>query len=249
MSEFTLTHDLHVHSTFSDDATSSLDENVRAAERVGLITLGLADHVRASTTWITERADQVAELQRLTSVRLLCGVEVKILNHAGDLDLPTDLAGVDYVLIADHRYPGEDGPLSPSQVRSQLAEGALSPVKVIACLVEATSNAMANTTAPPHHAVVAHPFSLLSKLGLDESMITDAHLRQLSAAARATGTRFEVNEKWGCPTHRIVTELLNHGVGLVAGSDAHRCADVGRYDQVRKLLNASLTVGDGADGA
>jgi len=36
---------------------------------------------------------------------------------------------------------------------------------------------------------------------------------------------------------------------LVAGSDAHRCADVGRYDQVRKLLNASLTVGDGADGA
>src|SRR5665213_3395090 len=71
VSEFTLTHDLHVHSTFSDDATSSLDENVRAAERVGLITLGLADHVRASTTWITERADQVAELQRLTSVRLL----------------------------------------------------------------------------------------------------------------------------------------------------------------------------------
>ena len=43
--------DLHVHSTFSDGA-STVEENVASAAGHGLHTIGLVDHVRRSTDWV-----------------------------------------------------------------------------------------------------------------------------------------------------------------------------------------------------
>ena len=41
--------DHHVHSTFSDDAVSTIEENVMAAVAAGLAELRLVEHVRADT--------------------------------------------------------------------------------------------------------------------------------------------------------------------------------------------------------
>jgi putative hydrolase len=49
-----------VHSTFSDDAVSTLAENIAAAEAAKLDTVRLIDHVRASTTWVPEFLAAVA---------------------------------------------------------------------------------------------------------------------------------------------------------------------------------------------
>ena len=54
--------DFHVHSTFSDDAVSTLAENVRAARERGLRTLCLVDHVRRDTAWVPEFTAAVARL-------------------------------------------------------------------------------------------------------------------------------------------------------------------------------------------
>jgi len=45
--------DFHVHSTFSDGA-STLAENVRVARERRLRTLCLVDHVRADTAWLPD---------------------------------------------------------------------------------------------------------------------------------------------------------------------------------------------------
>jgi histidinol phosphatase-like PHP family hydrolase len=47
--------DFHVHSTFSDGA-STLAENVRVARERRLRTLCLVDHVRAGTSWLPDFA-------------------------------------------------------------------------------------------------------------------------------------------------------------------------------------------------
>ena len=54
--------DHHVHSRFSDDAESTLAENVRSARVVGLSELRLVDHVRTTTAWVPEFLATVAAL-------------------------------------------------------------------------------------------------------------------------------------------------------------------------------------------
>jgi putative hydrolase len=48
----------------------------------------------------------------------------------------------------------------------------------------------------------------------------------------------EVNEKWACPSPRTIRALAAAGVPLVAGTDSHDCATVGRYARVREILAA-----------
>ena len=229
--------DYHVHSTFSDDAESSIEENVDAARRVGLETICLVDHVRATTQWVPQLVEAVNAIRPSADLLVLVGVETKILNAAGDLDLPVGVEELDHILIADHQFPSEGGPMSPSVVREMLLSGEMDPTEVIEMLLEATVAAMGNVERP----VIAHPFSLLPKVGLDESMISDAHVRHLAAGARANAALVEVNEKWNCPGPRLVASLAAAGVTMVTGSDAHHCEDVGRYDRVRANL-AEATV-------
>ncbi|MFZ0974784.1 MAG: PHP domain-containing protein, partial [Solirubrobacteraceae bacterium] len=84
--------DMHVHSTFSDGA-HSLEENVAEAESLGLVELGCVDHVRVDTDWVPAYAAAVAALRERTEVRLQCGIEAKLLDTAGALDLPEPCLG------------------------------------------------------------------------------------------------------------------------------------------------------------
>ncbi|HLT67279.1 MAG TPA: PHP domain-containing protein, partial [Microbacterium sp.] len=93
--------DHHVHSTFSDDAVSSLEENVAAAHAAGLTELRLVDHVRASTSWVPDFVAAVAALEVPDGLTVHTGVEAKILDASGSLDLPAGLRGLDRILMAD----------------------------------------------------------------------------------------------------------------------------------------------------
>ncbi|WP_425443204.1 PHP domain-containing protein [Sanguibacter antarcticus] len=229
--------DHHVHSTFSDDAVSTLDENVAAASDRGLRVLRLVDHVRLSTTWVPDFLAAVAALDVPDGLEVCTGVEAKILDSAGRLDLPDGLGthpGVDRVLVADHQFPGADGPVSPRVVR----DGILTPQDA----ADALDVVVTATVAAMHQvdrAQIAHLFSLLPKIGVSEDQVTDEHVAALGAAAAATGTTIEVNEKWACPGPRVVRALLAAGVELVVSTDSHVASDVGRYARVSEILRVA----------
>lgn len=182
-----LAGDFHVHSTYSDDAVSSLAENIAAASSVGLKQLRLVDHVRASTTWVPEFARAVAAERVPEGLAIHTGVEAKILNSRGVLDIPADLligaGGVDAVLIADHQFPGTDGPWSPRATVAKLEAG-LAVGDALDLLVTAIVAAMRSVAA----AQLAHCFSILPKIGLSENDLTDEHLSVWAAGAALTGT-------------------------------------------------------------
>lgn len=230
-----LDEDYHVHSTFSDDAESTVAQNVRAASERGLRTLCLADHVRRDTAWVPELVAAVGAYRGRPGPRVLAGVEAKILDADGRLDLPGKLDGIDLVLIADHQFPGDDGPVHPDQVRAAIEGGTLAAAEAIERLCTATARAVDATDAGR---VVAHLFSLLPKIGLDEAMVPRPLLRDLAACAARAGAMVEVNEKWSCPSPRTVEAMLGGGVRVVAGSDSHHCRDVGRYQSVRQTVTA-----------
>ncbi|KQP01538.1 PHP domain-containing protein [Leifsonia sp. Leaf264] len=235
-----LNGDWHVHSQFSDDATSTMSENIRVAAERGIRHLRLIDHVRVSTTWVPEFLAAIA-LERAAvpdSLTLHTGVEAKILDASGALDIPSDLVigagGVDGIVIADHQFPGVDGPWTPDRTRAELAAG-LSATDALATLVHATIGAMRR--APGGQ--LAHPFSILPKIGLDEDQISDDLLAEWADAAATTGTSIEVNEKWACPGARVIRAARAGGAVVVAATDSHVAADVGRYDRVVALLDAA----------
>ncbi len=228
-----LDEDYHVHSTFSD-GRSSIDDNLAAAAALGLRTLCLAEHVRAGTGWLPEFVAAVHQLRPPAGLTVLTGVEAKILDMTGRLDLPADLSGIDLVLIADHQFPADLGPADPAEIRQELADGEISPADAVECLVEATANAAGAVPRP----LLAHLFSVLPKIGLTEDQVPDGLLGWLAARLQAAGAMAEVNEKWSCPSPRTLSALAQAGVRLVASSDSHDSRDVGRYDSVRQALGA-----------
>jgi putative hydrolase len=240
MSVPALDEDYHVHSTFSDDGTSTIAENVAAARERGLRTLCLADHVRRDTAWVPEFAAAVAEYRHRPGLRVLSGVEAKILDAAGRLDLPARLDGVDMVLIADHQFPGDDGPVHPREVRAAIERGELTAAEAVERLCAATGAAV---RATDRGRVLAHLFSLLPKIGLSEEQVPAPLLAQLGAQVARSGAVIEVNEKWSCPSPRTAAVLARAGVTMVAGSDAHHCRQVGAYRSVRQaaaLMSAGV---------
>jgi len=231
-----LKEDYHVHSVFSDGA-STVAENVHVARQRGLRRLCLVDHVRRDTRWVPQFVRAVQQLREVPGIDILAGVEAKILDRAGRLDLPDAadaLAGIDLVLIADHQFPAELGPVHPADIRAALGSGRLSPAEAIECLVEATANALGLAERP----VLAHLFSVLPKIGLDESGVPDSLLALLADRARATGAMVEVNEKWSCPSARTLRAFASAGVPLVASTDSHDCENIGVYACVARTLDA-----------
>ena len=224
-----LDEDHHVHSTFSDDAVSTVAENVRAARDRGLRVLCLADHVRQGSPWVPEFVAAVRGLRPAPGIEVLAGVEAKILNVAGELDLPPSLRGVDRVLIADHQYPGDHGPVPPQDMRDAIERRQCSAADVIDGLIAATLGALER----------AHLFSLLPKMGLDEASVPGPALDHLAQGCVRAGARVEVNEKWACPSPRTIRALAAAGVPLVASTDSHDCATIGRYRRVRGILDSA----------
>jgi putative hydrolase len=218
------TADWHTHSDLTD-GTAPPELMADAAAAAGLRTWGISDHVRADSAWVPEYVARIRGLRR-DGLRIRCGVEAKILDTGGSLDLPASLAGLDYVLVSDHQFPAADGPISPRVMGERIAQGAASPSSIVDALVDATAAAVGRA---PFRPIVAHLFSLLPKMGISEELVGEDHLHALAAACRGAGASVEANEKWRCPSPRVLRHLRLEGVPLTAGSDAHRTQDVGRW--------------------
>lgn len=216
--------DMHVHSTYSD-GSGSVAENVIAAERAGLVAITCVDHVRRSTDWVPAFAEEVRSLDHATDVEVRSAVEAKILDTSGELDLPADIGGVDRVYAADHRVPLDDGPADPAAIRIAIADGELDPSAAIESICAATANAARRRP----NLVIAHLFSVLPKIGLDESDVPDRTLERLAAAASDAGSSIEIDERWRCPSARTLRHFHDAGVPIRLGTDSHSPETIGRY--------------------
>jgi putative hydrolase len=226
-----LRQDMHVHSTFSD-GRDSIADNVAEAEALGLRALGCVDHVRADSDWV---ADYVAEARRVgaqTAVALTCAVEAKLLDAAGTLDTPPGLAGVDAVYAADHQVPMGDGPNHPRVVGEKIAGGELRAQDVIEAIVAATAGCLDR----PEPIVIAHLFSVLPKVGLDESDVPVTLLEELAETAARSNSRVEISERWRCPSARTLIAFAQRDVEILLSTDSHKRDTIGRYTYCATVL-------------
>ncbi|HVQ12470.1 MAG TPA: PHP domain-containing protein [Vicinamibacterales bacterium] len=224
MTESALAQDMHVHSTFSDGA-NTIEENVAEAERIGLTELTCVDHVREDTSWVPAYVAAVRKSREQTPIVLRCAVEAKILDIYGRLDLPAELDGIDAVYAASHQAPSPDGPMNPRSTRERIEAGELDPQMVLRWIVSGAVAAVRHH----EHLVIAHLFSVLPGLGLDERDISLDLIDSLAIAAAQSDARVVVEEQRRCPATRTLRPFVRHGVPLLLGSGSHGSETVGRY--------------------
>jgi putative hydrolase len=223
--------DRHVHSTFSDGA-NPIEENIEEAERLGLRELTCVDHVRRSTDWVPDYVAAITALKPQTQVRLRCAIEAKLLDTSGALDLPEAIEGVDAIYAADHQVPLDDGPHNPREIADRLQRGGLETREVLEAIVTSTARALER----PQQVVIAHLFSVLPKIGVDEADVPMALIEQLADDAAAHGAWIEIDERWRCPSARTVRPFVARGVPLLLSTDSHRRETIGRYDYCLQVL-------------
>jgi putative hydrolase len=219
-----LRQDRHVHSRFSD-GEGTLAQNIAAAEALGLQELTCVDHVRVSTDWVPAYVEAVHAARASTKLKLGCGIEAKLLDTDGALDLPAEYEGIDAIYAADHQVPLADGPHHPRQVRAEIESGERTAASVIEAIV--TSTAAAVRRYP--QVVIAHLFSVLPKIGLTEDDVDPELVAQLAAACAETGACIEISERWRCPNAQTLRPFLERGVTVVVSTDSHRSDTIGRY--------------------
>ncbi len=236
--------DMQVHSTFSDGA-DTVAANVAAAEAAGLTEMTCVDHVRTGTDWLPEYVAEVERVRATTHVRLVCGIEAKLLDTTGRLDMPDELPdGIEVVYAADHQVAMDDGVHHPDAVREALERGEIEPADEFRCLIESTRR----TLDRPQPVVIAHMFSILPTLGLDEADAPLHRLEALADEAARTGQRIEVNERYRSPSARTLRPFIDRGVPLLVSTDSHRADTIGRYDHcltVLRELDAAPAYGSG----
>lgn len=217
--------DMHVHSTFSD-GNNTIEENIEEAETLGLKTLTCVDHVRADTDYLPDYVAAIRRLRPTTEVKLICGIEAKLMDTSGALDLPPLPDGIDRIYAADHQVPLEDGPHHPREVKAEIESGARNPIDVINAIIESTANA-----ARTHeNMVIAHLFSMLPKLGLSETDVPRESLDELARATAQSGTLIEVSERWRCPSAASLRPFIDRDVPLLMSTDSHKREHIGRYE-------------------
>ena len=225
-----LRQDMHVHSTFSD-GSSTIAENLEQAARMGLTRICCVDHVRRDTKWVPDFAAAVGQAAVGLPLQVSTGIEAKILDSTGQLDLPRIRDGIDRVYIADHQVPLADGPHAPTEIRAALADGRLFASDVVDAIVDATVAALLSHPC----SVIAHLFSVLPKLGLSEADVPADRLARLVWAARRSQALVEIDERWKCPSLQTARAFRDAGVPIIFSTDSHVAADIGRYVFVRSV--------------
>jgi putative hydrolase len=225
--------DAHVHTGFAA-GRDSVGVVVSAADRAGLTALTFADQVGPDTTWLPAYADAIRRASRRTEITLRIAAEIEVVRPDGWLALPTDLGDLEAVSVAVSRLPYGSATLSARDVRGLLADGRLTPGQVAEILVAATVGGLerASRYAPVQ---VARPLGLLAQVGLDDTVVTPDVLGALIDACWTTGAAVEISEAWRSPSPRMVAELRESGVPLMAASDARYAGEVGRWQYVRRV--------------
>ncbi len=233
-----LDEDFHVHSTFSDGAEHAGGERAGRTGARRCARCAWSTTSGGTPTWLPEFAAAVAPFRDQQGPRVLAGVEAKILDTSGRLDLPPGLDGIDLVLIADHQFPGDGGPVHPAQARAAIGSRRDDRGRGDGAAVRGDRE---RADAPPTAGACSPTCSACCpRWGSTRPWCPSRCSAELAKRVARAGAMVEINEKWACPSPRTVAAMARAGVPVVAGSDSHHCRDVGVYRSVRLTAGAGV---------
>lgn len=203
-----MTQDMHLHTKFSD-GKNTVEEMAEAAVENGIEEICFTDHMRKSSDWWPEYFSECQRVSRIYApiLRISCGVEAKICDFRGTLDLPEGLDPRLLRVAALHRVPDGTGGFIRREELKRLGETARTY----------WFNAIAGLWENREISRIAHPFSLLPYM--DVPMGADFWER-VSAVMDEGSYLIEYNLKYD---NTFVPQAFweHFSSRIVVGSDSH----------------------------
>ncbi|MGD9497033.1 MAG: PHP domain-containing protein [Armatimonadota bacterium] len=230
-------HDAHVHTVRSDGA-DTVAAMVRAAEAVGLDSIAITDHVDAATTDLQERVAEIRRIAARSTVAVIPGAELRILDARGQLALPP--RGLDQVRLVLAGLTAQT---------TGIAEGVPADR---GRLVDSIFAAYAAVVESEHVDVIANPLNLgRFPAPLTPEELPRAYIRDLARlmADREVALELAATAWWWHPELALgefvrqwvalLRVFAHEGVKFVAGSNAHCPAAVGNNHFTRRIMRLS----------
>lgn len=226
--------DYHTHTRFSH-GKGDIEDNVRAAIRLGLKTLAISDHgyghmgfgIRKTDLPLMKETIRILR-ERYPEIEILLGMEANILDPEGTLDVDEeDLKHLD-ILLAGYHFGS--APTGWSGVKFHganfMGRGGFQSA------VSKEMNTMAFCNA-----MLRYPVNILTHPGAKGPV----DISRVAAVASQRGVWLEINSHHGYLTVDQIVEAAPSGVKFVVSSDAHRPEDVGRCEEgLKRALEAGL---------
>lgn len=229
-------YDAHTH-TSASDGRNTAQENVRAAEAVGLRCIALTDHLFPETSHeeLARRVDTARALDRQSPVKVVAGAEAVILDTEGTVSVDEDAARMLDLVLVDMGGRTRGVAIEPPASQRRYEQN------VLAALENAASNPLVD--------VIAHPFNLgRFPAVLTPEQISRDGLKKVARAMERSNVAFEIMNQahWWYPqmtveefTREYVALLrifAREGVKFIVGSDTHSCCGVGNLHYCRRLM-------------
>lgn len=207
--------DLHTHTIASGHGYSTLQENIAAAQEMGLSYLGLSEHAPAlpGGPHIFFLHNYKCIPRQHGSLRLFCGVEANIMDYDGHLDLDkSTLERMDYVIASMHMPCVKPGTAEEN--------------------TRASIMAMRN----PYVKILGHPDDDRYPLNREELVLA---AKEEKVAIEINNSSLHPNSarKGGRENIRELLELCKkYQVPVLLGTDSHISYTIGHFEQALELI-------------
>ena len=210
--------DIHIHTIASTHAYSTLSENAAHAASIGLTHIGVAEHGPAMPdgAHLYNFLNSYCIPNLIHGVHVLKGAEANIVNHDGEIDLPLEaLKKLDFVIASLHR-----GVLPSSTC-------------------ELNTQAMVQAMQNPNVHILGHPNSANYPVDMEVIVKAAAKTRTIIEINNQTLAEGSIRFEGTKPMEALLQLCKQHGVSVLASSDAHFCTSVGDFRNVKPLIEAS----------
>lgn len=217
--------DYHSHSTFSD-GKSSIESDVKFAEKAGLKEIAITDHGYSSTfVFMTKKKwdKQKAIINNLdTSLKVYHGIESNILSD-GSLDVEgKSYKDIDVLIAGFHRF------LKLSVLKNNMhfafINGFASKKK--------REKEIENNTKIYKTILNKYPIDIVAHLN-NRALV---NVKEVLDEMAKTDTYLELNEKHVDTLYGYGKDIVDSNVKIIISSDAHHANDFGSYGEIEKFI-------------
>ena len=207
--------DVHVHTTASGHAYSTLGEVITAAKKKNLELVGIADHTPlmpgATNNFYFINFKVIR--RELDGIKIAMGAELNIIDYSGSTDLPAQiLKRIDYAIASLHNPCIEPGTLAENT----------------AAIIGAMRN--------PYVVIIGHPdnpnypidFDAVARAAKDNGVLLEINNSSYNSGGYRAGSE-------DC-AKLMLAACKKYATAVIMGSDAHIDLDVGNHVRSQKIL-------------
>lgn len=216
--------DYHTHTTYSH-GLGSIEDNVKAAIKMGLTELAISDHGPGHMGFGIKRSKYkemrsvIDELNdKYPDIKIMLGLEANILDIDGNLDVDDHILELNDILLAGYHFGSKPTRLVRDMYMHYLNYRS-GKLKDLSKLREINTVSIINAMNKYKIDLITHPGA---KGPVD--------IKRIGEAALKCGTALEINSSHG---HLTVDELKIamevKGLEFMISSDAHKADDIGNF--------------------